>query len=437
MILELISGGFMKRAFIIISVVLFILMLSTAAYAETPNINAPSYILIDSKTGQILYEKNPNEKLYPASATKIMTAILALEKGNLDQLMTASQAAVYEIGVGGSNIGIMAGEEVRLEDLLNAMLMKSANETANIVAENLAPSRREFVEMMNKRALELGAVNTNYVNPCGLFDPNHYTTVSDFSKIARYAMTLPKFREIVCKETYKMPPTNMHSKWDILPTTNKILKSSSSFYTGMTGIKTGYTSQAGYSFVASAVNNDGMELIGIILSLKTPSADRDIFNFSKELLECGFRNFSIQKFVDDKTVITNVPVMNSAQDESLDLVTAGELTTVLPNEKIDWNIKGTVNININAIAPIKEGEILGYIDYERNGYYLGRLDLAASKSIAENVESRFAQKSQVFKVDPLYLKTLVIIILLIALYLGLKYYLHKSIRYTRIKSDEE
>lgn len=188
-------------------------------------IEAESCILIDSRTGQVLYSQNADKSgIYPASTTKIMTAIVALENADLDHVMTASQAAINDIGEGGMNIGIMAGEKICFIDLLNAMLVCSANEAANIIAENVASSREEFISMMNKRATELGALNTNFVNTCGIHNSKHYTTARDMAIIARHAMTIPTFREIVKKDHYDMPITNKHEKWNTLYTTNKFLK---------------------------------------------------------------------------------------------------------------------------------------------------------------------------------------------------------------------
>ncbi len=167
---------------IIILVVLLVNVCNVAA--ETPSIPEGSCILIDSKTGQVLFEKASDAKrLFPASTTKIMTAALALENGKLDAMMTASQEAIYDIGKDGSNIGIMAGEQLSLENLLKALLISSANETANIIAENLCATRQEFVDLMNQKARELGASDTHFVNPCGAHDDNHYTTAADLAKM--------------------------------------------------------------------------------------------------------------------------------------------------------------------------------------------------------------------------------------------------------------
>lgn len=372
-------------AFLIMFLMLFINM--PIVHAESIDINAQSYILMDSKTGQILYQHNPDEKLFPASTTKIMTAILALEKGNLDQIMTASTAAVNDIGKDGMNIGIMPGEELRLEDLLNALLITSANETANIIAENLSPTRLEFVDLMNKKAKELGATDTNFVNPCGAHNPNHYTTAKDLSNISRYAMTIPKFRDIVSKDSYSLPTTNKRTSWGKLPVTNKLIGSKSNYYARVIGVKTGSTGEAGHNLVSSAVNNDGMELLAVVMGVKEPGAEKSIFSYSKELLEFGFRNFSIQRIANAGEVIRNVPVSDAKDNVSLDLLTQGNLDSVLPNDKNTWNIEKVEHINTTITAPVKQGDAFGYIEYLRNGLSLGKVNVISAKSVDQSVKS--------------------------------------------------
>ncbi|GAE90587.1 D-alanyl-D-alanine carboxypeptidase family protein [Acetivibrio straminisolvens] len=221
--------------------------------AQPLDINARAYILIDSKTGQVLAEYNPDFKTYPASTTKIMTAILALELGDLDQIMTVNQSAIDDIGPGGMHIGLLPGEQLELRYLLDALLVRSANETAYVIAENLCSSRQEFYNLMNEKAKELGATNTNFLNPCGIDNgekgKNHLTTARDLAKISQYAMTIPQFREIVQKTIIKIPPTNKHSEEVIVGTTNRLLlyeksRYKSEYFSKVTGIKTGYTDRA-------------------------------------------------------------------------------------------------------------------------------------------------------------------------------------------------
>lgn len=370
----------MKKIILLVLILLYLLFDQIPTYADAISTDAHSYILIDSKTGQDLCDKNADDKLYPASTTKILTAVVALEKGDLNQMMTASKAAVKDIGPDGMNIFIGPGEILRMEDLLNAMLIQSANETANILAENLAPTRKDYIDLMNAKAIELGAMNTHFTNPNGMHDNEHYTTARDLAIISRYAMTLPKFREIVSKTSYNMTPTNMHKKWDTLYTTNKFLYQTSDYFTKVTGIKSGFTSQAGFNLVSSAINKDGMELIAVVLGEKDHPKSR-VDSDSKKLLEYGFQNFSVQKLLTEGQVIKNVIVDGTKDKANVDLVTKDEFSCVLPNDTNSWNLKFTDNINSNIQAPLKKGDVLGYREYERNGTKLGKIELVASRSI--------------------------------------------------------
>ena len=411
--------------------------------AESLNINAQSYILIDSKTGQVLYEQNANEKLYPASTTKIMTAILALENGNPDQMMLASQAAVLDIGKDGMNIGLAAGEEIRLEDLLHALLIKSANETANIIAENISSSRSEFVDLMNKKAAELGATNTHFVNPCGKDsekeDSTHLTTASDMAKFAKYAMTLPKFREIVEEKSFKMPASNKHpeSFWPPYFTTNKLLlyNQYKSDLFNVIGIKTGFTDKAGNNLISSAINQEGMELISVVMGVRNAPADSIFFN-SKALLEYGFNNYSLQQITGSAEFIKNVPVTNAADNATLNLVTAQELKGVLPLDKNSWNITRNEYIEDEIAAPIHQGDILGHVEYLRNGVLLGKVDVTASSSIEKSVTLNAVKNAKSVLSSLVFKKTLEGIVIVILSFILLRLILRKLSRIVKSKKQQ-
>jgi D-alanyl-D-alanine carboxypeptidase (penicillin-binding protein 5/6) len=376
---------------------LWIFLLSfNITYAETDepaDITAESCILIDAASGKVLFEKDSDrQKMFPASTTKIMTAILALEMGDLDQVMTASQAAVNDIGKDGSNIGIMAGEQIKLRNLLDALLISSANETANIIAENLCPTRQEFVDLMNKKAKELGALDTHFVNPCGAHEDDHYTTASDLAKIARYAMTNPKFREIVDKDNFQMPPTNKHSSWPVLGTTNKLMQSNKNDLYIINGIKTGYTVPAGYNLVSSAVGKDGMELIAVVMGVRNDGAKDNVKKFSKELLDYGFDNYSLVSIQQDNKVYRKVDVGDAEDTLPLELVTKGEVSGVLPKDRSQWDFKEIPHINGNISAPVNEGDRLGYVDYQIKGESIGRVDLVASRSVKQKPQAAVASR---------------------------------------------
>ncbi|HEX2947836.1 MAG TPA: D-alanyl-D-alanine carboxypeptidase family protein [Clostridia bacterium] len=365
------------------------------ASAKSPGIPEDiPYILIDSKTGIVLAEQHADERYGPASTTKIMTAILALEKGDLSREMTVSEAAVNDIGRDGMNVGIMAGEKgLTLENLLNVMLIKSANETANIIAENIAPTRADFVAMMNEKAKEIGAVNTTFVNPCGKdtskSDAGHLTTPRDLAMIARYAMTLPKFREIVSTEYYKnMPITDKHDDWGILRNTNQFLWYDNTYpytlggtdrkYTVM-GVKTGYTAKAGNNLVSAADGEDGTELIAVVMHVMQPNK---IYSYSKALLRYGFENFSTVKLSEAGQIAGSIPVEGAREAGTLlNLVKKTGFSCVLPLGTDIKSIGKKLTLPDKIKAPVSKGDVIGTLEYVNKGVSLGRVDLTAETSV--------------------------------------------------------
>ncbi len=375
--------------------------LKTYAF-DINNIDAKSYILIDQKTGQVLVELNSTQKLYPASTTKILTGVVALENAELNQTMKASECAVNSVGPDGMNIGIMASEEIPFEELLNGLLVKSANETAYIIAENISGTYQNFCAMMNKKAFEIGATDTHFVNPCGMdteaYQIDHLTTASDLAKIAKYAMDNTKFREIVCKKNCVINPTNKHSDPITLQSTNKLLfqNYSSKYYRKITGIKTGYTNKAGHNLVASAINDNGMEIISVIMGVKDCPSN-NVFIYSKILLEYGFENFSLQTLIDPTEKIQEIAIPY-AKDENIKLVIipSNESKSILPIDKTKWNLERTVFIKKSIIAPIKKDEILGYLEYKRNNKVIGKVNLIASTDIPEKTMHKVSKITQQF-----------------------------------------
>ncbi len=414
----------MKKAAALIAIVLIIILNISAVFAESLNLDAKAYVLIDKHSGQILYDFNGDKRIFPASTTKIVTAIVALELGKPDQVMTASLAAVNDIGENGSNIGILAGEKFTMKDLLKALLIRSANETANIIAENLCPKRQDFIDLMNKKAKELGAEDTHFVNACGIHDDNHYTTANDLAKFTRYAMTLQTFRDIVSEKYLTMPVTGKHPSWPVMVTTNKLLFSKSEYYTKVIGVKTGYTSQAGNNLISDAVNDKGMELIAVLIG----AAHGEREKYSKELLEYGFKNFSVQSIIKRKEVVKSIKVADSSDEKALDLIAAKSLSTVLPKDKSKWDLKVVKQIKKNIEAPVKKGDTLGYIQYERKGIILGKVDLTASKSVSKKFSAKVRDTfGGIFQLK-LFVRIVITLIILAGALLVLKPVLKKVYR---------
>ena len=349
--------------------------------SSLPDLNADAYILIDRKTGQTICSKNPEMRMYPASITKIITGILAIEMGDLSSLMTTSAAAIRDIGPGGSNIGMIAGENMRLDNLLDVLLVKSGNESANIIAENLCETREEFVELMNQKAIDLGATNTHFTNTSGYHEESHYTTAYDLAKIANYAMNNGKFREYVSKRSFVLSPTNKHAEWDRMWTTNQLLLEEGSKGYAITGVKTGYTTPAGYCLAASGIDNNDMELLCIVLGVRGDTSSASRFKIANDLLSYGFDNFRVSTFIRERDLVETISVLGGANVDTVDAVSDGTVKLFLPVDQEKWSISKVEYVRSEITAPVSKGEVLGYVEFRNNGKFAGRVNVVASENI--------------------------------------------------------
>lgn len=261
---------------------------ATVAWPTAPAVSAGSAILIDADTGAILYDKDSHTKAYPASITKIMTGLLTIENCSLDETVTFSSEAAKSVKWDEANITTKAGEQYTIDQSLHALLLASANEVAYGLAEYVGGSLSNFVDMMNTRAKELGALNTHFNNASGLSDPNHYTTAYDIAMIGRVSFTNSTFKTIDSYlGSYKLDPTNLTSQPRFLSSSNLMFKGKQFYYEYCKGGKTGFTDESGYTLVSYA-EKDGMRLICVVL--KESIADNRYID-TKSLFEYGFNNF--------------------------------------------------------------------------------------------------------------------------------------------------
>lgn len=307
----------LTKHFCIILAVLFCMMqpLNTmasktvsAASADWPqgpkksSIVAESAILVEASTGLILYEKNIDKRQYPASITKIMTALVAIENSSLDEVVTYSKEAVYGIESGSSHIAVEVGEKLTMEQSLYAMLLESANEVCLGVAEHIAGSVDAFVDMMNARAKELGCTNTHFVNPNGLHNDKHYTTARDMALIAQAAIKNSTFRKITGTKQYTIPKTNKKEPRTWIKNHHQMLNGYKfPKYQDDTciGGKTGYTTKAQSTLVTYAKKN-GVTLIAVVLKDLGPYYSGNEYTDTKALFNYGFKNFSLYDVTQDE-----------------------------------------------------------------------------------------------------------------------------------------
>lgn len=340
---------------------------------------SPNAILLDMKNGSVLYEKKADSKVYPASLTKIMTAVLALEKGNLEDVVTASESAVTSVSDGDSKMGIKKGERLSLRQLLYGMLLSSAADAANVVAEHIGGSIDGFVAMMNKKAASLGMKNTNFVNPVGDHDERHYSTPRDMSLLALHAMSIPEFCEIVKCDSYSIPATEKYRDSRTIVNGNHLvsrLRRGDYYYKYATGIKTGYTSKAKSCIAASAEKN-GMQLLALVFGAKTVDGKTQSFTDCINMFNYVFDNYASVTVVPEGEAVTQVKIKNARKTKAVLLETEDSVRILRDKKAKNAKVTYKDSLQSDVKAPIDKGTALGSREYFVGGVTAGSVKLVA------------------------------------------------------------
>lgn len=366
---------------------------STDSTSSELTLTAESAILMDATTGKILYEKNSRTKQYPASITKLMTILLALEHGSLEDEITFSHDAVFCIEPGSAHIAIQEGEILTLEQVLYGIMLRSANECANAAAEYVDGSMEKFAEHMTARAKELGCENTNFVNANGLFDENHYTTAYDMALIAQELLKNETYRSMMSNTYYLIPPTNKQPEERPLHGQHQMLNENSLYYyEPAEGGKTGYTVEAQNTLVTYAKQGD-TELIAVVLKCNGAQHYVD----TKTLFEYGFANYQTVKAFSAADLTQNVAITEIYKDKTTTLDTiavapASDVYVTIPKNAAIENITKAVDCPESASVPVAVGDKLGTVVLSLNGEALATVDLTAQKEVkATTDEERAAQ----------------------------------------------
>ncbi len=368
----------MKKIWIFIFLILFI---PVRVHGEELNLaeNAKSAIMIEATTGEILYQKNANERLAPASMTKIMSLILIMEnieKGNLkwnDIVVVSKNAA----SMGGSQIFLEANEMMTVEDLVKGICIASGNDATVALAEKIAGTETAFVKLMNEKAKSLGLKNTNFVNATGLDAEGHYSTANDMAVMARELVKHEKILEFSSIYEDYLRKNTSKSFW--LVNTNKLVK----FYSYIDGLKTGFTNNAGYCLTATGKKKD-MRLISVVMGeASTDKRSTDTL----AMLDYGFNMYNIDKVVDKNNSLGKIKV-NLGKEEEVDIKAMDDITILNNTQKDKRNV--TYEIKTDDInAPVKVGDIIGKIEVYENGNYKFSTDITVSKDI---------EKANIFKI---------------------------------------
>ena len=366
------------------------------SFSPSIDIYSEAVYMVNLNSGEVVYKKNENKSLYPASLTKIMTAIILLEqyKDKPDELKTTFVSAPSSAfddfaGQNVSTADIRIGEKVSYEDLLYALLLPSACEAANIIAYNIGNGNiNEFVKMMNAKAKELGCTNTNFANAHGLFDASQVTSARDMAIITKYAMSLPKFYDIACTPTYTLAPTDVHPNGTLVKHTNAMLFSGQYSYKNAKGIKTGTLEEAGRCLVSTA-SKDGVDYM--IVTMKAPMRDQDgntkFYNCLDHitLYNWAYGSLSYAKILDKKTILTHIEVEYGKNAVHVNLTAKDDFTALWPKD-VDYKtaVRQRYIMEDSVIAPVKQGDKLGKLELVFNGNVIFTTDLIAAQSVERN-----------------------------------------------------
>ena len=380
----------LKKITVIFLVILLILALPINAYAYEPNdfeVSAEAGMLVSMDTGEILYEKNLDQKVYPASITKIMTVTLMLEsdKYNPDGKIAMSEEVDRHItGTGSAVSNLKVGEEITQLDLVYMVLMSSYGDCAYMAALYYGDTVENFVDMMNKRAEQLGLTGTHYGNPVGLHDEQTYTTVRDIHTLTTHALKNETFKTVCEAKRHKIAATNMSGERTI-STTNFLQDNTTNyFYTYARGVKTGFTDQAGRCLVSTASYN-GYNYMCILMKCPADAGVRKEFLDSASLYRWAFNNFEFKKVADSENPVCEMPVELSFDTDFVPLYIEKGFVSVLPVDADESTIKIVPHLNGKSVdAPLKKGQVLGTADIVYAEKIIGTVNLVAGNSVKQS-----------------------------------------------------
>ncbi|MBQ3124752.1 MAG: D-alanyl-D-alanine carboxypeptidase [Clostridia bacterium] len=357
-----------RVCFFVMSFVMLFVTVAKAENTQMDGVDAKSYILIEQSTGRVLSEGNADERLPIASVTKVMTMLLIMEaiedgKIDFDDMVTVSENAM---SYGGSTMFLEAGEQLSVHDMLKGIAVASANDGCVAMAEHLTGSESAFIELMNKRAKELGMENTNFINTNGLDEENHYSSARDVALMSRELLNHPKITEYTSIWTDELRGGKFQ-----LANTNKLIR----FYTGANGLKTGSTSQALCCLSASAIRSD-MQLIAVVLG--APTSDKR-FSSARALLDYGFANYKINKLVSENEKICSADIINGTDDTVKAIAKEGR--TALSEKNNNNEIKKRVFVDEDIKAPVNKGDVLGYVEFVTDGKVIDKVDIISEKAV--------------------------------------------------------
>lgn len=354
--------------FLCVCILINLIYKAPAVRGDELTLNALSAVLIDADTGRILYDKNADERRAMASTTKIMTCIIALENGNMDDVVTFSD---YAASMPKVHMGGRTGEQYKLKDLLYALMLESYNDVAVAIAEHIGGSVEGFAMLMNEKAKQIGALNTHFVTPNGLDAQEHYSTAYDMALIGAYAIQNEDFIDIT--------NTKSHSFSDVKGTRSITVNNKDAFLTmmdGAIGIKTGFTGKAGYCFVG-AVKQGDKKLVSVVLGSGWPPNKSYKWRDTLSLMKYGVENYEYKKVFDGIDEYRQIRVVDG-QNETVGTEIKGELSMLLAKHE---NVTFESNIKKHIFAPVKKGESAGILEVKVDGKTVGSFNICTTESV--------------------------------------------------------
>lgn len=398
----------------------------TAAEEWGPKTDSKCVVLLDADSGAVLLSKDADAQAFPASLTKIMTVLLAVEaiergEKSADDVVTCAGNIAFDLIEDGSTSGIVSGETMTLKNLMYCAMVASANEACNAIAAYISGNIQDFITLMNERAAELGCTGTHFANTHGLPNTNHYSTAADFAKIVYEAYQHPLFMEVCNTVKVTVPATNM-SPERLLSNTNGLINPDSELYPGYyykyaVGIKTGHTSAAGYCLVSSAKQGD-VSLICIIMGgyALELAAGTQYSNFtdSTKIYDWAFETYSYKDVLKTTDLVSEIPVIHGKDANFVTLCPKEAVSVLLPAGDTLESLEQVITLNEEEIeAPIEAGTVLGTVQIVQNGRVCGQTELVASSSIEMSVGSKVGE----FLTKPLILAVIIIFVVLLLAYL--------------------
>lgn len=409
-------------------------------------LNAHTAVLLSLDTGEVLYSQNADEKVYPASLTKMLAAVVLIENtADLDsEKIVMTKSALRSIsGTGSSVIGLQENEEITARQALHCLLVSSGGDVAYAIAEHYGGSTEGFMVLMNQKAAEIGLASSHFGNPVGLHDEETYTTGNDIALLAKYALQHEAFVEATSVSRYTLPATNLSAQ-RTLSTTNFLIDPTTNYYYQYAkGIKTGFTDQAGRCVVSTASYN-GYNYLCVIMGCKNENGLRNEFIDSRNLYRWAFNNFEYKSILDSTKPVTEIKLNLSLSTDHIALYPEKGLTQIFPKSADSSTITIKPHLISEEVdAPIKAGDILGTADIIYSEQTIGTVNLVASESVNANFILQIARvvknifSSLVFKIILAVLGIALIIYIgaIIKLNMGRKS--HRKVKYIPIDKDKK